>query len=47
MYPDRFWAAPGTGEASNEPITGTGSPRKQIRNDWIEIFGAKVLPQLR
>jgi len=32
MYPGRFWAALGTGEASNEHITGTGWPRKEVRN---------------
>ena len=32
MYPGRFWAALGTGEASNEHITGGGWPRKQVRN---------------
>lgn len=31
MYPGRFWVALGTGEASNEHITGTGWPRKQLR----------------
>lgn len=31
MYPGRFWAALGTGEASNEHITGTGWPRKNVR----------------
>ena len=31
MYPDRFWAALGTGEASNEHITGDGWPRKDVR----------------
>ncbi len=31
MYPGRFWAALGTGEASNEHITGDGWPRKDIR----------------
>jgi probable non-F420 flavinoid oxidoreductase len=31
MYPGRFWAALGTGEASNEHITGQGWPRKDIR----------------
>src|SRR5215217_5219350 len=31
MYPGRFWAALGTGEASNEHITGQGWPRKEIR----------------
>ncbi|MET0132630.1 MAG: TIGR03885 family FMN-dependent LLM class oxidoreductase [Kibdelosporangium sp.] len=32
MYPGRFWAALGTGEASNEHITGQGWPRKEVRN---------------
>ncbi|MGC1215761.1 MAG: TIGR03885 family FMN-dependent LLM class oxidoreductase [Micromonospora sp.] len=32
MYPGRFWAALGTGEASNEHITGDGWPRKDLRN---------------
>ncbi|MDG4831400.1 TIGR03885 family FMN-dependent LLM class oxidoreductase [Solwaraspora sp. WMMD1047] len=31
MYPGRFWAALGTGEASNEHITGQTWPRKEIR----------------
>jgi probable non-F420 flavinoid oxidoreductase len=31
MFPSRFWAALGTGEASNEHITGTGWPRKDVR----------------
>jgi probable non-F420 flavinoid oxidoreductase len=35
MYPGRFWAALGTGEALNEHITGTGWPRKQLRNDRL------------
>jgi probable non-F420 flavinoid oxidoreductase len=32
MYPGRFWAALGTGEASNEHITGGGWPRKELRS---------------
>ena len=32
MYPGRFWAALGTGEASNEHVTGGGWPRKELRN---------------
>src|SRR5918993_1360234 len=32
MYPGRFWVALGTGEASNEHITGAGWPRKSVRN---------------
>jgi probable non-F420 flavinoid oxidoreductase len=35
MYPGRFWAALGTGEASNEHITGADWPRKQVRNDRL------------
>ncbi|MEH1017469.1 TIGR03885 family FMN-dependent LLM class oxidoreductase [Micromonospora sp. CPCC 206060] len=31
MYPGRFWAALGTGEASNEHITGDRWPRKDVR----------------
>jgi probable non-F420 flavinoid oxidoreductase len=32
MYPGRFWAALGSGEASNEHITGERWPRKDVRN---------------
>src|ERR671920_136852 len=32
MYPGRFWTALGTGEASNEHITGAVWPRKDVRN---------------
>ncbi|GHD44339.1 TIGR03557 family F420-dependent LLM class oxidoreductase [Mycetocola manganoxydans] len=32
MYPDRFWAALGSGEAANEHITGDAWPRKDVRN---------------
>src|SRR5918999_2344924 len=32
MFPGRFWAALGTGEASNEHITGEGWPRKDVRS---------------
>jgi probable non-F420 flavinoid oxidoreductase len=32
MYPGRFWAALGTGEASNEHVTGDAWPRKEVRN---------------
>jgi probable non-F420 flavinoid oxidoreductase len=35
MYPNRFWAALGSGEASNEHITGTGWPRKELRNERL------------
>ncbi len=31
MYPGRHWVALGSGEASNEHITGQGWPRKEIR----------------
>jgi probable non-F420 flavinoid oxidoreductase len=32
MYPDRFWIALGSGEASNEHITGERWPPKPVRN---------------
>jgi probable non-F420 flavinoid oxidoreductase len=32
MFPDRFWVALGTGEASNEHITGQRWPHKQLRD---------------
>ena len=32
MFPGRFWAAVGSGEAANESITGDPWPRKEIRN---------------
>jgi probable non-F420 flavinoid oxidoreductase len=35
MFPGRFWVAMGTGEASNEHITGTGWPRKEIRTQRL------------
>ena len=31
MFPGRFWTALGTGEASNEHITGDGWPDKATR----------------
>lgn len=36
MYPGRFWVALGSGEASNEHITGDGWPRKEIRTERLE-----------
>ena len=32
MFPGRFWVALGSGEASNEHITGQGWPRKEVRD---------------
>jgi probable non-F420 flavinoid oxidoreductase len=32
MFPQRFWVALGTGEASNEHVTGERWPRKDVRN---------------
>lgn len=32
MFPGRFWAALGSGEAINEHVTGTGWPRKEVRD---------------
>jgi probable non-F420 flavinoid oxidoreductase len=37
MFPDRFWVALGTGEASNEHITGAGWPRKEIRTQRLRV----------
>jgi probable non-F420 flavinoid oxidoreductase len=36
MYPGRIWAALGSGEASNERITGDAWPRKEIRDARLE-----------
>src|ERR1051325_4592864 len=35
MYPGRFWAALGSGEYSNEHITGEVWPRKSVRNERL------------
>ena len=35
MYPGRFWAALGSGENSNEHITGELWPRKELRNERL------------
>jgi len=35
MFPNRLWVALGTGEASNEHITGGGWPRKELRADRL------------
>jgi probable non-F420 flavinoid oxidoreductase len=35
MFPGRLWVALGTGEASNEHITGDGWPRKEIRTQRL------------
>jgi G6PDH family F420-dependent oxidoreductase len=35
MYPGRFWAALGSGEAANEHITGDAWPRKEHRNERL------------
>src|SRR5512133_1751750 len=32
MFPGRFWAALGSGEASNERVTGAVWPRKDVRD---------------
>ena len=44
MFPGRFWAALGSGEASNERMTGEVWPRKEIRdqrlsNAWMSSGG--------
>ncbi|WP_223627242.1 TIGR03885 family FMN-dependent LLM class oxidoreductase [Microbacterium sp. EST19A] len=35
MFPGRFWAAMGSGEALNEHVTGDGWPAKHIRNERL------------
>ncbi len=44
MYPGRFWVALGSGEASNEHITGAAWPRKDVRNarlgECVEVIRA-------
>jgi probable non-F420 flavinoid oxidoreductase len=36
MFPGRFWVALGSGEASNEHVTGDGWPRKEVRTRRLE-----------
>lgn len=36
MFPGRFWVALGSGEASNEHITGEVWPRKEVRTQRLE-----------
>jgi probable non-F420 flavinoid oxidoreductase len=36
MFEGRFWVALGSGEASNEHITGDGWPRKEIRDQRLD-----------
>ena len=36
MFPGRFWVALGSGEASNEHITGDAWPRKELRTERLE-----------
>ena len=44
MFPGRFWAALGSGEASNEHITGGAWPRKELRDarllECVEVIRA-------
>src|SRR6188472_3641854 len=35
MFPGRFWAALGSGEASNERVTGAVWPRKEVRDQRL------------
>jgi probable non-F420 flavinoid oxidoreductase len=40
MFPGRFWAALGSGEASNERVTGDEWPRKELRDQrLVECVG--------
>jgi probable non-F420 flavinoid oxidoreductase len=36
MFPGRFWVALGSGEASNEHVTGQAWPRKELRVERLE-----------
>jgi probable non-F420 flavinoid oxidoreductase len=49
MFPDRFWVALGSGEASNEHITGADWPRKEIRDrrllECVEVIRALLQGQ--
>jgi probable non-F420 flavinoid oxidoreductase len=49
MFPGRLWVCLGTGEASNEHITGDGWPAKSVRNDrlleCVEIIRALLAGQ--
>jgi probable non-F420 flavinoid oxidoreductase len=47
MYPGRFWAALGTGEASNEHITGDRWPRKELRRDRLDESVSVIRALLR
>jgi probable non-F420 flavinoid oxidoreductase len=44
MFPGRFWVALGSGEASNEHITGADWPRKEVRDarlrECVEVIRA-------
>src|ERR1044071_313344 len=46
MYPGRFWAALGSGEYSNEHITGGEWPRQEVRNARLRE-GVDVMRRLR
>jgi probable non-F420 flavinoid oxidoreductase len=49
MFPGRFWVALGSGEASNEHITGADWPRKQIRDarllECVQVIRALLAGQ--
>jgi probable non-F420 flavinoid oxidoreductase len=49
MFPSRFWVALGTGEASNEHITGAGWPRKEMRmqrlRECVDVIRALLAGQ--
>ena len=45
MFPGRFWAALGSGEAINEHVTGDGWPRKELRDRRL-IECADVISRL-
>jgi probable non-F420 flavinoid oxidoreductase len=47
MFPGRFWAALGSGEASNEHVTGDGWPRKEVRRQRLGECVAVIRGLLR
>jgi G6PDH family F420-dependent oxidoreductase len=45
MFPGRFWAALGSGEAVNEHVTGDVWPEKSVRNDRL-LASSEVIREL-
>ena len=47
MFPDRFFVALGSGEASNEHVTGAGWPAKPVRNARLRESADAIRALLR